>query len=248
MTSLTIRTIETIPIRVPLRQIYRGSFYQMSHRSTIPTRVHTDEGIIGEVFVGGRACGPVVLSMRMSKLLALSLLCLGILASSRAPLAQRPMPGPAQEPLAALVGTWRFEGQVKAVPAVGSTDAGPVTYTHVNTLTNGGFFLETRRTGRGPTGDVEELFVYGWDAAANVYRQDGYNSRGQIRRFTGTYANRVWTFTGTNVSAAGATTQERFTITYTPDMRSATVRSEHSRDGTEWFERLTGTYTRTSAR
>jgi L-alanine-DL-glutamate epimerase-like enolase superfamily enzyme len=50
--SLTIRKIETIPIRVPLRQIYRGSYYQMSHRATILTRVHTDQGIVGEAFVG----------------------------------------------------------------------------------------------------------------------------------------------------------------------------------------------------
>jgi L-alanine-DL-glutamate epimerase-like enolase superfamily enzyme len=49
---LTIREIETIPIRVPLRQVYRGSYYQMTHRSTIITRIHTEEGITGEVFTG----------------------------------------------------------------------------------------------------------------------------------------------------------------------------------------------------
>lgn len=50
--SLTIRRIETIPIRVPLRQVYRGSYYHMTHRSTIVTRIHTGEGITGEVFTG----------------------------------------------------------------------------------------------------------------------------------------------------------------------------------------------------
>ncbi|MGH9771308.1 MAG: mandelate racemase/muconate lactonizing enzyme family protein [Candidatus Acidiferrales bacterium] len=49
--TLKIVRIETIPIRVPLRQIYRGSHYQMSHRATILTRVHTEEGILGEAFV-----------------------------------------------------------------------------------------------------------------------------------------------------------------------------------------------------
>jgi hypothetical protein len=174
-------------------------------------------------------------------LLVLSLVLFGRPAS-----AQRPAPGPAQEPLKALVGIWHFDGEVKAVPAVGANDSGHVAYTHVNEMTNDGFFLETRRTGSGPSGDVSELFVYGWDAAARVYRQDGYNNRGQIRRFTGTCADRVWRFTGTNTSAAGQITQERFTVTYAPDMQSATVRSEHSRDGVEWFERMTGTYTRTS--
>jgi D-galactarolactone cycloisomerase len=52
MSHLTIQRIETIPIRVPLRQVYRGSFYQMTHRATILTRVHTAEGIVGEAFVG----------------------------------------------------------------------------------------------------------------------------------------------------------------------------------------------------
>jgi D-galactarolactone cycloisomerase len=45
---LTIRQIETIPIRVPLPRVYRGSYYQMTHRSTIVTRIHMDEGITGE--------------------------------------------------------------------------------------------------------------------------------------------------------------------------------------------------------
>jgi L-alanine-DL-glutamate epimerase-like enolase superfamily enzyme len=49
---LTIRQIETIPIRVPLPRVYRGSYYQMTHRSTIVTRIHMDEGITGEVFTG----------------------------------------------------------------------------------------------------------------------------------------------------------------------------------------------------
>ncbi len=51
-TRLTIRRIETIPIRVPLARVYRGSGYHMTHRSTIVTRVHTDEGIAGEAYAG----------------------------------------------------------------------------------------------------------------------------------------------------------------------------------------------------
>jgi L-alanine-DL-glutamate epimerase-like enolase superfamily enzyme len=55
--SLTIRRIETIPIRVPLGRIYRGSYYEMSHRSTIITRVYTDEGIVGEAYAGDEDAG-----------------------------------------------------------------------------------------------------------------------------------------------------------------------------------------------
>ena len=49
---LKISKIETIPIRVPLRQVYRGSYYQMTHRATVLTRIYSEEGLIGEAFVG----------------------------------------------------------------------------------------------------------------------------------------------------------------------------------------------------
>jgi L-alanine-DL-glutamate epimerase-like enolase superfamily enzyme len=52
VSRLTIRRIETIPLRVPLRRVYRGSGYSMTHRSTLVTRIHTDEGIVGEAYAG----------------------------------------------------------------------------------------------------------------------------------------------------------------------------------------------------
>jgi L-alanine-DL-glutamate epimerase-like enolase superfamily enzyme len=52
LARLTIRGVETIPIRVPLRRVYRGSGYQMTNRSTLVTRVLTEEGIIGEAYTG----------------------------------------------------------------------------------------------------------------------------------------------------------------------------------------------------
>ena len=55
--SLTIARIETIAIRVPLAQVYRGSRYQMTHRSTIVTRIHTEEGIVGEAYCGDEDAG-----------------------------------------------------------------------------------------------------------------------------------------------------------------------------------------------
>ena len=164
--------------------------------------------------------------------------------------AQAPAPairGPEYKPLEALVGVWRLEGMLKAMPALGITDAGPVTYTHVNRMINGGFFLETRRTGTGPRGEVNELFLYSYNPATKTYRQDGYGNRGMLRSFTGTIDGQIWTFNGTNTPLAGDGTQERFTLVYSPDMSSATVRSEHSRGGVDWFERMTGRYTKVSA-
>lgn len=49
---LRIDRIETIPLRVPLARTYQGSAYRMTHRSTLIIRLHTEPGIIGEIYVG----------------------------------------------------------------------------------------------------------------------------------------------------------------------------------------------------
>ena len=54
---LTIARIETIPIRVPLARVYSGSHYRMTNRSTIVTRVYTEEGIVGEAYAGDEDAG-----------------------------------------------------------------------------------------------------------------------------------------------------------------------------------------------
>lgn len=45
-----IERIETIPLRVPLEHLYQGSYYKMRNRCTIITRIHTDEGVVGEAY------------------------------------------------------------------------------------------------------------------------------------------------------------------------------------------------------
>src|SRR6202163_740285 len=49
---MRIVAIEVSAIRVPLAKIYRGSYYQMSHRSTIVCCVTTQSGIVGEAWAG----------------------------------------------------------------------------------------------------------------------------------------------------------------------------------------------------
>ena len=49
---MRIESIETIPLRAPLKRVFRGSHYQMTHRCTIITRLRTDEGIVGECYNG----------------------------------------------------------------------------------------------------------------------------------------------------------------------------------------------------
>jgi spore coat protein H len=154
------------------------------------------------------------------------------------------VPSAEHKKLEVFAGIWTFEGESRAVPALGMTDAGRVTYRHVNEMANGGFFLETRRTGSGPRGAVTELFVYSYNTTTRTYRQDAYDSRGRVRTFTGTVDGLIWSFRGTNTNPDGSVTQERYTLTYDAGLLSARVRSEHSKDGVTWYERLTGVYTK----
>jgi D-galactarolactone cycloisomerase len=57
MKRAAITSIETTAIRVPLARTYRGSQYQMTHRSTIVTRVATDVGVVGEAYAGDEDAG-----------------------------------------------------------------------------------------------------------------------------------------------------------------------------------------------
>jgi D-galactarolactone cycloisomerase len=52
MHAMQIAAIDITAIRVPLTKIYRGSYYQMSHRSTLLCRVTMQSGIVGEAWAG----------------------------------------------------------------------------------------------------------------------------------------------------------------------------------------------------
>lgn len=49
---MRISAIETIPLKLPLPRVYRGSYYHMTHRCTVITRAYTHDGIVGEAYNG----------------------------------------------------------------------------------------------------------------------------------------------------------------------------------------------------
>lgn len=55
--GLTITGVETIGVRAPLAREFRGSYYRMTHRATVITRVRTADGIVGEAYVGDEDAG-----------------------------------------------------------------------------------------------------------------------------------------------------------------------------------------------
>jgi D-galactarolactone cycloisomerase len=49
---LHLESVEVVPIRVPLKRVFRGSKYSMDSRCTLITRIRTREGIVGESYNG----------------------------------------------------------------------------------------------------------------------------------------------------------------------------------------------------
>jgi D-galactarolactone cycloisomerase len=47
-----ITAVETVPVVADLVREFRGSYYRMSKRATVITRLHTDQGVVGEAYVG----------------------------------------------------------------------------------------------------------------------------------------------------------------------------------------------------
>ncbi len=65
--GMKIASIDVRAIRVPLPKIYRGSFYQMSHRSTIICRITTQCGIVGEAWAGDEDASLLEIAAIISK-------------------------------------------------------------------------------------------------------------------------------------------------------------------------------------
>ena len=54
---MRITDVEADIVRIPLSTRFSGSVYQIESRCTIVTRVHTDEGLISEVYSGDERTG-----------------------------------------------------------------------------------------------------------------------------------------------------------------------------------------------
>jgi D-galactarolactone cycloisomerase len=80
---LTITRIETIPVRAKLGADFKGSHYHMTHRSTLITRVHTSEGIVGEAYAGDEDATLIEINNIVHNELAPALVGLDAMATER---------------------------------------------------------------------------------------------------------------------------------------------------------------------
>jgi D-galactarolactone cycloisomerase len=52
---MILERVEVIPVVAPLAREFRGSHYRMTERATLITRLYTDDGVVGETYVGDEA-------------------------------------------------------------------------------------------------------------------------------------------------------------------------------------------------
>ena len=71
---MRIEKIETIPIEIPLVRVFGGSKYSVPSRCTVVTQIHTDQGLVSEVYNGdNRTGGPAICKIIQEELAPLVL-------------------------------------------------------------------------------------------------------------------------------------------------------------------------------
>ena len=160
------------------------------------------------------------------------LLLVLVLSSATAMQAQAPTPKPDPEMKKAhvTVGQWRYEGEAKPGPFGPS---GKFTGEQGVRMILGGFFIETRVTGKNPMGEFQELEIDGYDPVHRNFTASLYDKGGDTFSGTFTVSGNTWTWTFKSLVAAKQHLM-RGTDTYAVDSMSFTRKAETSVDGKTW--------------
>jgi hypothetical protein len=163
----------------------------------------------------------------------------GLYAQAQAP--APPKPGPEHQRLAALVGNWTFDGEMKPGPM---GPGGKITGTDRITWMAGGFFVERRFSGKAAgLGEMSGVEIMGYDAAKKVYTYNVFDSTGAASSGTYTINGSTWTGTGVG-SMGGQSMQERCTLGFGAGNTTLSVKCEVSMDGKKWIPFVEGTSTK----
>lgn len=162
--------------------------------------------------------------MKRSILGILALFVSVVSAGAQAP----PKPGPEVQALAAFVGNWTFNGELKP-GAMGP--GGKMTGTDRISWLPGGFFVERKFKGTiAGMGDLEGTEIYGYDATKKVYTYVGFDSMGGTGSGTMTAKGNVWTPNGTS-NMGGTISRERCTLTFGAGNTTLDIKCSSSTDG-----------------
>ena len=141
-------------------------------------------------------------------------------------LAGTPGPSPEHKKLAAFVGTWEDEAEMKPGPF---GPGGKLILTETCEWFTGGFSIVCHTESTGFMGDLRTLSVLSYDPEEKVYRFYELNSMGRSSTAKGIVDGDTWTFDGES-KMGNKLIKSRFTIKI-PSPDSAVMRSEVSVEG-----------------
>ena len=170
-------------------------------------------------------CGNIVLALALTLISAIGV---------RAQRPAAPEPSPAHRKLAAFVGTWKDEAEMKPGPL---GPGGKMSFTETCDWLTGGFSIVCSTETTGFMGEVRALTVFTYDLEGKVYRYYEFNSLGRSGSAKGAVEGDTWTFESES-KQGNKLIKTRSTIKI-PSPDSAVMKSEVSVDGgpmTLWME------------
>jgi hypothetical protein len=162
----------------------------------------------------------------------------GVLLGQQKP--EMPKPGPEHQKLAAFVGDWTFEGEMKPGPM---GPGGKMTGTDRVQWLPGNFFVERRFEGRGPMGEMKGVEIMAYDQAKKVYTFNFFDSMGMMGSGTMTVSGDTWTVTGTG-NMGGQTMHDRCSLTFGAGASTLMIKCEMSADGKSFAPSFEGKATK----
>jgi hypothetical protein len=181
--------------------------------------------------------------VRLSILLAASLLTASAAMQAQEKKMEAPKPGPEVKKLGYFVGSWTSTGEVKQNPFM---PAGKMTSTTKCEWFPGGFHVVCHESGKGPMGSMHGLGIMAYNAEDKVYTYGGADSSGMSVAAKGNVDGNNWVYTSED-KMGGKTFHGRYTmVTASPD--SYTFKYEMSEDGNTWMTLMDGKTTKAAAK
>jgi Protein of unknown function (DUF1579) len=151
-------------------------------------------------------------------------------------------PGPEVKKLDYFIGTWNTEGTIAQGPwGMG----GKFSSTETSQWMAGNFFVESHSDFKMPSevgGEGKAVGFMGYDAEANTYTFDQFNSQGRRENSKGTVRGDTWTWTS-SANYGGQDIEQKMTIK-TVSPTSYTLKFEISMDGKNWIPFMDGKATK----
>jgi hypothetical protein len=164
-------------------------------------------------------------------------MCTGVVIAQKQEL---PKPGPEHQRLGAFVGTWTFEGEMKAGPM---GPGGKLTGTDRIDWTPGNFFVQRTYTGKSPMGEMQGIEILAYDGVKKVYTYTSFDNIGMMGSGTMTVKGNTWTATGTS-SVGTMTMRDRCTLEFGAGNSTLAIKCETSTDGKTWATSFEGKATK----